>query len=286
MTTSSRLSSQFTVGRVRVAAISDGAPDRSLGGFFHGIEASEWTAVLGVTDAETPVPFNFGSFLIRDGSRTILVDSGFGTPARTMGIPGGGELLDRIADLGVAREEIDAVFHTHLHPDHCGWNVGEDDELTFPNAEILVSQTELDFWLTDASAPADRAAVAKKQTLPYRAIDRIRTFDGEQEVAPGITAIPTPGHTPGHASLMLASGGEHLLITGDAAHHPVHFEHHDWIPGIDLDPAESTRSRGKLSALAVERGALVTGGHFPILTLGRVRRTADGYAWEYVQRVS
>jgi glyoxylase-like metal-dependent hydrolase (beta-lactamase superfamily II) len=285
MTSPSRLSAQFTVGSVRIAALSDGAPDRALGGFFHGIEASEWTAALGVTDPETPIPFNFGSFLLRDGSRTILVDSGFGTPARTMGIPGGGELLDRIQELGVAREEIDAVFHTHLHPDHCGWNAGDGGELTFPNAEIVVSRAELDFWLTDASAPTDRAAVARKQTLPYQALDRIRTFEGEHEVAPGITAIPTPGHTPGHSSLLLASGGQHLLITGDAAHHPVHFEHHDWIPGVDLDPAESTRSRGKLSALAVERDALVTGGHFPILTLGKVRRTADGYAWEYVQRV-
>ncbi len=281
----SRLSQEFSIGTVRVAALSDGAPDRELGGFFHGIEASEWTAALGITDPTTPVPFNFGSFLIRDGSRTILVDSGFGTPARTMGIPGGGELLDRIADLGVAREEIDGVVHTHLHPDHCGWDVQDDDELTFPNATIYVAATELDFWLNSADAPEDRATVAKRQMLPYQAQSRIHTFDGEFEITPGLTTIPTPGHTPGHTSLMLASGGEHLVITGDAAHHPVHFEHHDWIPGVDLDPAESTKSRGRLSAVAADRDAIVTGGHFPILTLGKVQRTADGYAWEYVQRV-
>jgi glyoxylase-like metal-dependent hydrolase (beta-lactamase superfamily II) len=280
----SRLLEEFTVGSVRVAALSDGAPDRELGGFFHGIEPAEWTQALGITDPATPVPFNFGSFLLRDGSRTILVDSGFGIPARTMGIPGGGELLDRLADLGVAREEVDGVVHTHLHPDHCGWNVQEDDELTFPNATVYVAARELEFWLNDPGAPADRAEVARKQTLPYQAASRIQTFDGEFEVTPGLTTVPTPGHTPGHTSLMVASGGDHLLITGDAAHHPVHFEHHDWIPGVDLDPAESTRSRGRLSALAVERDALVTGGHFPILTLGRVRRTADGYAWEYVRR--
>ncbi|MEX2032652.1 MAG: MBL fold metallo-hydrolase, partial [Dehalococcoidia bacterium] len=140
MTSPSRLSAQFTVGSVRIAALSDGAPDRALGGFFHGIEASEWTAALGVTDPETPIPFNFGTFLLRDGGRTILVDSGFGAPARTMGIPGGGELLDRIQEIGVAREEIDAVFHTHLHPDHCGWNADDEGELTFPNAEIVVSR--------------------------------------------------------------------------------------------------------------------------------------------------
>ena len=283
MTTPSRLLAQFTVGSVRVAALSDGAPDRALGGFFQGIEASEWTRALGITDPETPVPFNFGTFLIRDGQRTVLIDSGLGAPGRTMGIPGGGELLARLAEVGVTPEEIDTVVHTHLHADHCGSNVGEDDALTFPNAEIVLSQQELDFWLSDA-APEDRAPIARRNALPYQAADRIRTFNGESEVSPGITAIPTPGHTPGHSSIMLASGGEHLLITGDAAHHPVHFAHHDWIPGVDLDPAESTRSRGKLSALAADRDALVTGGHFPILTLGKVKRTADGYAWEYVQR--
>ena len=78
--------------------------------------------------------------------------------------------------------------------------------------------------------------------------------------------------------------GEELLIVGDAAHHPVHFEHHDWIPGVDLDRAASTRSRGKLAALAADRGALVTGGHFPILTLGHVRRVEGGYRWEGVPR--
>ena len=92
--------------------------------------------------------------------------------------------------------------------------------------------------------------------------------------------IPTPGHTPGHCSMLLTSQGEHLVILGDAAHHPVHLEHHDWIPEVDLDPAESTRSRGKIAALAVEKDALVTGGHFPILTLGHVRRVESGYRWE------
>ncbi len=281
----SRLSEEFTVGGVRVAALSDGAPDRALGGFFHGIEPERWMTELGITDPETPVPFNFGTFLIRDGSRTILVDSGFGAPARTMGIPGGGELLQRIEELGVSREEIDSVVHTHLHPDHCGWNVQEGDELTFPNATIYVASAELDFWLNSPDAPQDRAAVARQQTLPYQVASRITTFTGEYEVSPGLTTIPTPGHTPGHTSLMLAAGGEHLIITGDAAHHPVHFEHHDWIPGVDLEPARSKESRARLSQLAVDRDALVTGGHFPILTLGRVRRVAGGYAWEYERRV-
>jgi len=279
-----RLLEEFMIGSLHVAALSDGAPERELGGFFHGVDPDAWTAALGIGSTSTPVPFNFGSFLVRDGTQTVLIDSNYGTPALAMGIPGGGGLLDRLAELGVAPAEVDAVVHTHLHGDHVGWNLQADESATFPNATIHVSAIELDFWMGDPDVPADRIDVARRSVVPYQAANRIKTFTGEVEVTPGLTTIPTPGHTPGHTSIMLSSGDEHLLIAGDAAHHPVHFEHHDWIPGIDLDPAESTRSRGRLSALAAERDALVTGGHFPILTLGKVRRTGDGYAWEYVRR--
>ena len=283
MTDERRLSARFAVGAVRVAALSDGAPDRALGGFFHGIGADEWTKALGITDPEQPVPFNFGTFLLRDGQRTVLVDSGWGPAARDMGFPGGGQLLDRLAELEVRPEDVDVLVHTHLHPDHCGWNSTGDDgspSPVFPNATVVLSQKELEYWLHPALNENERAQVARRAVLPAQTANRIETFEGEHEIAPGITAVPTPGHTPGHISLMLASQGEHLLITGDAAHHPTHFEHHDWIPGVDVDPAESTRSRRKLSELAVERDALVTSGHFPILTLGRIRRVDTGYRWE------
>lgn len=277
----SRLSETFTVGSLEVAALSDGAPNRVLDGFFHGVEPAEWTLAVGIDDPEHPLPYNFGSFLIRGDGHTTLVDTGVGGAGRTMGIAGGGELLDRIAELGVGLAEIDTVVHTHLHFDHCSHNVS-GGEITFPNATFYVSQAEIDYWLDSPDADEERAASARRAIIPPRDAGRVETFEGEHAVSDSLTMIPTPGHTPGHCSVMLASGGEHLLSAGDAAHHPVHFEHHDWIPGVDLDPAESTRSRGKLSALAVEKDALVTGGHFPILTLGRLRRVEGGYRFERI----
>ena len=83
--------------------------------------------------------------------------------------------------------------------------------------------------------------------------------------------------------MLAASQGTNLLLLGDAAHHPVHLEHHDWIPQVDLDPAESTRSRGKVARLAVEKDAIVTSGHFPILSLGRIREVEGGYKWELIE---
>jgi glyoxylase-like metal-dependent hydrolase (beta-lactamase superfamily II) len=276
-----RLSETFSVGSLQVAALSDGAPERALGGFFHGVEPAEWTRALGLTDPDQRLPFNFGTFLVRGGERTVLVDSGLGRVARTMGMPGGGELLERIAEQGVAREQIDDVVHTHLHADHCGWDVCGDDgrELTFPNATIHVARTELEYWLDPVREGEDRAQQARAAILPPQEAGLVETFDGEVDLLPGVRTVSTPGHTPGHTSVLLSSQGEHLVILGDAAHHPVHLEHHDWIPGVDLDPAESQRSRGKVAALSVERGALVTGGHFPILTLGRLERVEGGYRW-------
>ncbi len=281
----SRLFEKFTIGNLEIVALSDGAPDRALGGFFAGVDPTLWTAALGIASAEEPVPFNFGTFLIRSGGRNVLIDSGYGTPALAMGILGGGELPARIVEAGLRLDEITDVVHTHLHGDHIGWNVTPDaaggaDMLTFPNATFHIAAKELDYWQHGAPAGEERTAIAARNTVPIAAVGHIKTFDGDVEVLPGLSAVATPGHTPGHTSYLLSSGGEELLIVGDAAHHPTHFEHHDWIPGVDLDRAESTRSRGKLSALAADRGSLVTGGHFPILTLGYVRRVEGGYRWE------
>ena len=283
MTDSDRwLSATFTVGNVEVAALSDGAPERVLGGFFNGVEAAEWTAALGISDPDEPQPFNFGTFLLRDERTNVLVDTGLGEAGAASGVLGGGELVQRLAELGVAAEEIRNIVHTHLHFDHCGGNI-RDGEPVFPNAVTYVSRPELDYWLHDESADPEAAALAQGAIQPLLDAGRVATFDGEYKISRGLTTVPTPGHTPGHTSLLLASQGEHLVITGDAAHHPKHFEHHDWIPAVDIDPAQSTHSRGRLSALAVEHDALVTGGHFPVLTLGRLRQVETGYVWEHVE---
>jgi len=179
---------------------------------------------------------------------------------------------------------VDTIVHTHLHGDHCGWNVNDDQggAITFPNATMWVAQKELDYWTGPDSDGNPQADYSRSRIRPLINAGRVKTTDGESDVYPGVTMIPTPGHTPGHCSVLLASGGEKLLILGDAAHHPIHLEHHDWIPGVDLDRAESARSRTKVAARAVAEDLLLTGGHFPILTMGRLRQVENGYRWESV----
>lgn len=276
----SRLMETFTVGNAEIAALSDGAPDRDMSSFFRDFDAEGWTRALGLTKPDDPIPFNFGTFLIRSGTEVVLVDSGFGTAGSQTGAPGGGELPARLRDLGVDAGEITAVVHTHLHPDHCGWDLDlpGEGELSFPNATVYVHQKDVDHFMGSEESQFTRTA--KRVVAALQQGNRLSPIDGEQTVTPSVTMIPTPGHTPGHCSVMVASGGEHLVITGDAAHHPLQFEHHDWIPAVDIDPEASVASRGKLANLAADRQALVTGGHWPILTTGHVRRVESGFKWE------
>lgn len=276
-----RLSATFSVGSLEVVALSDGVTRRQVGAFFQDVAEAEWTRAVGLTNSTDPMPINFGSFLIRGTDRLTLIDSGWGAEMLAEDVEGASGLLERLREIGVEPGAIEAIVHTHLHGDHCGWDVkGKDGTaLTFPNATIHVSQTELDYWLGADTDTSDKSPYIRSRIVPVQAAGHLRTFTGEHAVSPHVTLIPTPGHTPGHCSVMLASGGEHLLITGDAAHHPAHLEHPDWIPAFDLDRAEAARSRQKLIALAADQDVTVTGGHFPILTLGKVERTDAGYRW-------
>ncbi len=282
---SPQLSAQFTVGALKVAVLSDGVPLRDLGNFFLGIDPEVWGRELGLADPSEPQPFNFGAFLVQDGQRKILIDSGMGPGQFEPGTPGMDGLLDRLGELDVRPEDIDVLFHTHLHRDHVGWSVtgeGADEVEHFPNATVVVSQREIDYWFHPAVIGTERGQVAYRGVSRAMDAGRMVTFDGEYEVSPGFTTIPTPGHTPGHNSVMLASQGEHLLILGDLTHHKSMLEHHDWVASVDVDPSETTRSRRKICEVAVERDALVTAPHFDIPTLGRVRRVDEGYRFEVV----
>jgi glyoxylase-like metal-dependent hydrolase (beta-lactamase superfamily II) len=276
-----RLSGSFTVGALTIHHVSDGAEQARRDSWFNGIDPSVWAPAVGVDGADALFPVNYGAFVITGDGRVTLVDTGFGSPARgRAGLQGGGELLERLAEIGVDRGDVDLVVQTHLHSDHCGWLVHDDGAtLSFPNATVYVHEKELAYWTTGASDGNPMSPFVRSRVVPVRAAGRLSTFDRSFAVSPAVTAVPTPGHTPGHSSVLVVSNGAHALLLGDVAHHPIHLEHHDWLPRIDLDPPESIRSRQKMAALAVERDALVTAPHMPIVTLGRVRRAGAGYRY-------
>jgi glyoxylase-like metal-dependent hydrolase (beta-lactamase superfamily II) len=226
-------------------------------------------------------------FAIRGGGRTLLVDAGSGD---TMG-PTCGRLYENLAAAGIALDAVDAILLTHVHPDHSNGLTSDAGEALFPRAEIIVHEAELAHWFDDAAmaVATERARTryfesARFRLAPYR--DRIRTFR-EGEVLPGITGIPCPGHTPGHAAYRIRSGAEEVLIWGDTVHMPeLQVPRPDVTMLYDSDPPLAAASRRAIFELAIEANLLVGGMHLHFPGFARMARDGSGYRlvtepWNY-----
>lgn len=217
------------------------------------------------------------------GDRRIIIDTCIGNDRR---VPGMEFLylqtpfLADLADAGFPREEVDTVICTHLHFDHVGWNTMLVDGKwvpTFPNARYLLCRDEWQHWsvegasgyaatLDDAVRPVVDAGLADLVPPDYKVTDEIRL-----EL--------TPGHTPGHVAVHIESNGEHALITGDLAHHPVQWAEPQWFSDPDTDRAQSEATRRRLLEEYAGTDLLVIGTHFAPPCAGHL--VADGAGWRF-----
>lgn len=215
-------------------------------------------------------------FVIRSGGRVALVDTG---AADSMG-PTLGRLGAALEGAGVAPAAVDVVMLTHIHPDHSN-GLRDEAGAVFGNAELVMHAAELAFWC-DAERRSDNAErrvrqeVAHHQVAPYR--DRLRLFDGEAEVFPGVTAVPMPGHTPGHSGYLIASGGDNLLIWGDITHIPeLQVPNPEVAMVFDVDPAQAVETRRAVFERVVSDGLNVAGMHVPGRGFLRLERAGGGW---------
>ncbi|MCG3755701.1 MULTISPECIES: MBL fold metallo-hydrolase [unclassified Amycolatopsis] len=225
------------------------------------------------------------SFAFEKDGMKILVDTGIGN-GKTRANPAwhglGTGYLDALAAAGFAPDEVDLVLLTHLHADHVGWNTREQDGEwvpTFPCARHVTARVEREFWagyamdeprrqmFEDSVLPVERAGLLDLVDVPADGV----------EIVSGVRLLPTPGHTPGHVSIELRSAGETALITGDAVHHPVQFAHPEIGASVDIDPAESEKTRRRLLAELADSRALVLGTHFTPPTGGHLVRNGASY---------
>lgn len=272
---------RFKIGAAEVTALADGslALDPTL---FPAAKAEPETAARLLAQAGFGAqPRSFvNAYLVNTGDRLVLIDAGTG-PGQAFG-PDLGRLLRNLAAAGVEPAAVDAVLLTHLHPDHIGW-LAPGGQAAFPNAELVVPDTEYAFWTDEgiaSRAPAeakpffDAAGAAVK---PYAARTR-RIQSGE--AVPGITPVAAPGHTPGHTAYRIASGSEQLLVWGDVVHVAAfQFERPDWGIAFDSDMAQAAQTRRRMFDMAVSDRLLVAGMHLPFPGVGTVTRRGDSFAF-------
>ena len=212
---------------------------------------------------------NAQCFVLRSGGETLLIDTGLGPgPFERMGGAAGNLVPDMRAQ-GIEPESVDRVVFSHLHGDHVGWSVS-DGAATFPNARYLVPEVDWEYF-RDASRASSNPHIAA-QVEPLEALGVMELVSGEQALTDEITAIPTPGHTPGHQSFVISSAGERAVLIADVAHHPRQVHDTDPSPAFDVDGTLSAATRKELMERLEADGSLVAACHFPYPGLGRIVR--------------
>ncbi len=227
------------------------------------------------------------TYVLRTPDHTILVDTGCGNHKQRPGDPPFHNLntpfLQRLADLGVAPEDVDLVFCTHLHVDHVGWNTTLENGgwvPTFPKATYVFTQTDLDF--AKQNSPSDKAGVPPQyyqdSIAPVIASGQARVLAAESELASGLDIVFTPGHSPGHAMLRAQSKGQTALFVGDVVQHPLQVYRPDWNSNYCAQPDAAVATRHRVLGECAERDCLMFAAHFAGPYGVHIRRDADSFA--------
>ena len=277
----------WTVGDVRITRVVEWIAVVDLRGFLAGAEPAvvarhSWLHPDWVDDAGLG-HMSMHGLVVDTGARRVLVDTCVGDMRAGLEVPPRpSSWLEHLADAGYGVDDIDTVLCTHLHFDHVGWNTRLVDGMwvpTFPGARYLFGRVEWDHWkehddndvgdvnLADTVRPVVAAGLVDFVETDHRLCDEVRL-------------VPTPGHTPGHVSVIVESRGERAVITGDIAHHPVQFAEPDIGMRADDDGARAAVTRRAFLADRVLDGSVVIGTHFGGPTAGRV--AADGDAWRFI----
>lgn len=251
------------------------------GAMFGVVPRALWEKKI-TPDEKHRVRLALNCLLVRTGEKNILIDTGCGykysdKEIQIYRIEHPAHLLQELERLSLRAEDIDLVINTHYHFDHCGGNTFWEDGRavpTFPNATYLARRAEYE----DASRPNERTAATyfAHNWRPIEEQGRLRLIDEDQEVVPGVTLVHTPGHTRGHQSVKIQSGGKTLFYLADlcptSAHIPL-----PWIMGFDVLPLTTLETRKRIYGQALQEQWLLFFEHDPAVTAGYLREQEGKY---------
>jgi glyoxylase-like metal-dependent hydrolase (beta-lactamase superfamily II) len=228
-------------------------------------------------------------FLVNNGKQLILVDAGAGTWWRPERF---GRLVANLRSAGYTPEEVDLALLTHLHPDHIGGLTTHDGQRVFPNAEIFVSKTDSDYFLSpEIAANASKDAqpffeIAQAVAAPYIKAGKWHTFSASEELVKGMKLVPLPGHTGGQTGYEFSSNGQRILFWGDVVHtQRVQLQHPEVATVYDIDQTAAVATRKRLLPVLCSEDVLIAGPHMPYPGLGRLYKDGDRCRWQSVMYI-
>ncbi|SFC55061.1 MBL fold metallo-hydrolase [Massilia yuzhufengensis] len=264
------------LGQFEITPLSDGTVDLPVDKLL-AQDAKKTTDTLARVHLKTPVETSANAYLVNTGSKLVMIDSGAGS---FFG-PTLGRLAANLKAAGYQPEQVDEIYITHFHGDHLGGLVN-GAKLVFPNATVRANKKESDYWLSQANMEKSTDKGTFKSAMaavtPYLKAGKFKPFEGDVELVPGIRAQAGHGHTPGHTTYLVESGGQKLHLIGDLIHvAAVQMENPAVTIEFDSDQKAAAAPRMKAFDAAAKGGYLIGGAHLQFPGMGYLRSEGKGY---------
>lgn len=276
---------RYKVGDFEVTAVTDGAVTNPLSDAYvanapkqavNAALAADYLPPDRVFHAYTPV-------VVNTGSKLVVIDTGLGPGVFQQSKGAAGQFHTNLQAAGIDRAAVDAVIISHFHGDHINGLVGPDNKPAFPNAEVMVPELEWAFW-SDESNTSKLPEIARGQMGNVKRVfgvlgNKVTRYQAGKELVPGITAVASYGHTPGHTSHVIASGNSKVLVQADitAGAASIFVRNPDWQFVFDTDKAMAVETRRKMYDMAVAEKMIIQGYHFSFPGLAYVEKSGNGY---------
>ena len=273
---------KYKIGSVEITALYDGIWRKPHDpGFIKNASIEDTKQALAAAGQVTdymPIPLTVQ--VLNFGDHYVMIDAGSGAQWQ----PTAGHLAGNMKAAGIDPAKIRTILISHFHADHIDGLMDRDtNALIYPDAELVVSSTEYNWWTDPTRAsklPKERSALGARIAKVFPSWKNWRLIDGEPEVAPGIRMVSAPGHTPGHSAFHLSSGKDQLMLSNDVAYVPALLAPHpDWQGAYDQDGPMAVATRRKLLDRVIAEGMPVAGAHFPFPGGGTFAKDGNAYAF-------
>lgn len=265
---------ETAIGSLQLIVLDDGSFPFPARLFFENVKEHVWRKEV-ATDSEGKIPVGHNYGLVKSAGELILMDTGYGDDTH-----GGrtGHLLEELGRAGYRADDVTIVVNTHAHGDHTSRNTlpdGSRRKPAFPNARYLLGRGDWDRF----NGPDGQMHHFGQNLRTIADLGMLILVDGALQLTPEVSLMPTPGHTPGHMSVLIESHGEMAIYLGDLFHHPLHFAHPGWVSCYDTDPAVTPVTRKRVLDMALEHDALLVCPHAAAPGLGRLERSSGAVRW-------